>query len=131
MTDRSGKAVILGPHPWDAPLAVRRANLAAWKARVGKLAPVLEARLAALNDECEQAQADRAALPFRKRYPALTKWAAEILARQAKEPPLAVAAAFELAALQCEEAGQWELGARALQLAAIQFSPKDAARTRP
>jgi hypothetical protein len=115
----------------DASLEVRLANLRAWKecvtAKGGKLSTILEARLVALETAAADARLARVAKPFRVRFPALQKWAAEILRTQAKRTALEIAAAYELVAVQCEEAGQWELAARSLDLAARQFDHADAA----
>jgi len=115
----------------DAPLEVRLANLRAWKERVtaqgGKLSTILDARLRALEAAAADERLGRAGKPFRVRFPALQKWAAEILRTQAKRTALEIAAAYELVAVQCEEAGQWELAARSLDLAARQFDHVDAA----
>ena len=111
---------------FDAPLEVRVANLRAWQLsaenRGERLSPILEARLTALTAVAEDGRAGRAALPFRQRFPALHKWAAEIIEHRGKRTHLEVAAAYELVAVQCEEAGQWEYGARVRDLAARQFA---------
>lgn len=118
-------------NPFDAPLDVRVANLRAWKLsaenRGQRLSPVLEARLTALTAIADDARADRAGLPFRQRFPALYKWATEIIANRRTRTPLEVAAAYELVAVQCEEAGQWSYAAELLDLAARQFANEPAA----
>lgn len=110
----------------DAPIEVRVANLRAWKqsanARGESLSAVLEARLATLEAAAETATLDRINLSFRSRFPALQRWAAEIIRTRQKRTPLEVAAAYEVYAVQCEEVGQWELSARARDLAARQFT---------
>lgn len=109
----------------DAPLEVRLANMRAWQLHLEnrgmRLNPVLEARLRALEAVAETERATRAGLPFRQRFPALFKWATEIIAHRRTRTPLEVAAAYELVAVQCEEAGQWEYAARVLDLAARQI----------
>lgn len=99
----------------------RLANLRAWRARVSSPAPWLDARIGALEGFADDRHAQRAAQPFRERFPALHKWAAEILAHQVRRTPLEVAAAYELLACQCEEVGQWGTAEAALAHAGQQF----------
>lgn len=117
--------------PTEPPLETRLANLRAWKARAlakgATLAPVLEARLQALEAAALDERVDRASQAFRARFPALQQWALQILRTQGKRTPLEIAAAYELVAVQCEEVGQFDLAAGALDLAARQFDHADAA----
>lgn len=117
--------------PDDIPLETRLANLRAWKARATErgdtLNAVLEARLVALETAVADARFQRLTKPFRHRFPALQRWATEIIRTQGTRTPLEVAAAYEVIAVQCEEAGQWELAARSMELAVRQFQHASAA----
>lgn len=106
----------------DISYEQRVENLRGWKLQLenrdARLSPVLEARLRALEAARDEARADRASLPFRRRFPALHKWATEIITNQKKRTPLEIAAAFELIAAECEDVGQWEYADTCLSLAA-------------
>lgn len=103
-----------------AGLARRLENLRAWRTlrcEAGWPTIHLDARIAALEARSPVLQGERAERTFLRRFPALAKWAREILAAPASNPPLAVAAAYEVIQAECEEVGQWSLAEDSAALA--------------
>lgn len=110
--------LVLNP-PLSERVRILRAAIASCVEESGVAPPHLVARADALEQIATLERGRFEGLPFRERYPALARWATNVLSQRGRRrTPLEIAAAYELLAVEASESGAFDLADRALAHAA-------------